>query len=333
MENIQVQRAKEAFNVVLRGGTLTQEQKIYLDSLTPLTKEQREQRDRRTYTPLSSSSTTGGLTLLPQILDDVTSVLKTYGVLASVCNNIQTDTGNPIQVPIVDSTGDDGSIADENSPMAQGPNPTLAQLSSPIGAKQWQTGIIQISNALWNDSRTSIVDMFLREFTARYARGVSKYVSTDSTNGLLANTSGMVGVALGVAAAPTWDELTGLQGHIPSAYLANATYVFNTATYLYFRSLKNATTNDYIWQPVEYLQGKISGLPFVICDNLDSLGVAKKPIFLADWQSGITIRRVGGINVRVYRELFQGSLQMGISGDTRFDSRVILPQAFAYLHG
>jgi HK97 family phage major capsid protein len=332
LENIQVQRAKEAFNVVLRGGTLTTEQRTYLDSLTPLTKEQREQRDRRTYTPLSSSSTTGGLTLLPTILDDVTSVLKTYGALASVCNNIEMDTGDPVQIPIIDSTGDDGTIVDESAPIPLGPNPTLAQLSAPIGAKQWTTGIIQMSNALFSDAKNSIVDTFLREFTSRYARGVSKYVVT-STNGLLANTTGMAGVALGVATAPTWDELTNLQGSIPSAYLANATYAFSTATYLYFRTLKNATTNDYLWQPAEYLQGKISGLPFVICDNLDSLGVGKKPVFLADWQQGITIRRVGGIAVRVYRELFQSSLQIGISGDTRFDARVILPQAFAYLHG
>ena len=104
---------------------------------------------------------------------------------------------------------------------------------------------------------------------------------------------------IGGVDGPTGDELIAAYHDIVEGYRVNAKWIFNDATVLGIRQLKDAGTNNYLWQPG--LQAgspdRLLGKPVFTDSNVAVAGANAKLGLFGDFQKGYLVRTVGSIRV------------------------------------
>lgn len=250
---------------------------------------------------IGEGSVSGNLTVsagvaVPTGVGNVSIAQKTVGSLAQAVNQMNTDTGAAINVPLVDDTTADlhevGELANdtEQEPAVAGITSTVQKLTS---------GIVYVSEELLADSAFSVDALITKLFQTRLVNGLSKRIfagNSGSFSAITANAPVKVTTASGTAIA--WNELTQLYGSIDAYYRENGSWVMNSATHAYLMGI-TSTTGQPILQPDTTGRPFMSLLskPIVIAENAPGIALGSAPILFGDLSS-YTLRTTRGIGIQ-----------------------------------
>ena len=93
----------------------------------------------------------------------------------------------------------------------------------------------------------------------------------------------------------TGDNIINLTYAIPTRFLAGAKFLMNRAVMAYVRTIKDAVTGAYLWQPSllggEGARGRetLCGYPVILNDNMPAMTSALYPIGFGDWNKAFAI--------------------------------------------
>jgi HK97 family phage major capsid protein len=190
-----------------RGGRLSEEHRAQLDRGFV----QMESRDMG-----EATGAAGGYLVPPGFLNKMTEVLKYFGGVRKLENQISTATGQSLIWPSNDDTGNPAVIIGENTTVSE-LDLTLGQRT--LGAKMWTTGAVRIGRALVQDSVFDLESVVANRFAKRFGRGQNTAYTTGAgiSGGLVAAASGLT---LTAVAAPwvTFGQLLAMTHSIDPAY-------------------------------------------------------------------------------------------------------------------
>ena len=257
--------------------------------------------------------TTGNAgTTIPVGFDPVLHVAeKNYGAITTAVSRLNTETGEPISVSLVDDTANglqlvgEGTVASEVDPSF---NPRFQSSVDLL-----TTGSVRISNSLLLDSQFDLDNFIGTAMATRYYRGLSKAVTTglDSVGTVLPNMQVLrapVGTTTASAAAGVgYQDLVNLFGSVDAAYANSPTacFVMSSATRANLMGLTIQTgapllqTDPVTQQPFSSLFGK----PIVISEYTPGVVAGNAPILFGDLKQAYVLRTVGNFGVKRLNEL------------------------------
>ena len=109
------------------------------------------------------TTTAGGFTVPTGFIDQLVIAEKSYGEFLTVCDYLDTVSGNPIQYPLANDTQNAGEITTEAGGLATNQDPTFGQVT--LTPDKWDSGIVKVSLELLEDSAFAI-DTLLEKFFA-----------------------------------------------------------------------------------------------------------------------------------------------------------------------
>lgn len=307
-----------AFNAYLRGHELTSEQRSIL-------------REARAQSVGTNSE--GGYLAPTALVADVITAMKAYGPLndGNVVNYLVTANGNTINMPTMDDTANKGRRIAENT-KANTTNLTFG--SKALNAYKYTTDVILVSNELLQDAAINVASVINDAAAERFGRAINY----DLTNG--DGSGDPMGIAFGAATGVTSalataiaaDELIDLQHSLDPAYRANASFMFNDATFKAIRKLKDAEGN-YIWQPglTAGAANTILGWSYSINQDMDGLTTGKKSVLAGDFKRAYTARRSRDLVIRRLDEIYAESDQVAFVGFGRWDGQILDSRALRAL--
>jgi HK97 family phage major capsid protein len=305
---------ERAFDSYLRRGVgdMNSEQKAVL---------QREFRDLSIGT-----NTAGGYTVPPGFADRITDAMKAYGGMLDVSNVINTDSGQPLQWPSADDTGNVGAILAENTAAT---TQDITFGTKTLSAYMYTSKMVKVSFQLLNDSAFDLNAWLPKKFAQRIGRAINAHFTNGTGGGaqpvgLVPNLSvGKTG-ATGQTLAVGSDDLIDLIHSVDPAYRSErARFMLADTSIKVVRKLKD-TTGQYIWQP-GLSQGSpdmLLGYGVTINQDMPVMAANAKSIAFGDFTEAYVIRQVQGIQVLRLTERFADALQVGFLAFARYDGTV-----------
>ncbi len=313
---------EQAFGLFMRGGLeqLDGEQKRMLIN------NQQEIRAQGVATGAA-----GGFTVPPGFQARLSETMKAYGGIINHANVITTSTGNPLQWPTNDDTGNVGAILTENTQITE-QDTTLA--SRTLGAYVYTSKLVRVSLQLLQDSAFNLDSWLPMKLGERIGRATAAHMvagtGTGQPEGLLTNAIvGKIG-ATGQTTTVTYDDLVDLEHSIDPAYRlsSDTRYVMNDQTLKVIRKLKD-TQNRPLWVPVPTvgMAATINGWPYTIDQGMPLPGAGAKSILFGDLKAGYLVRQVQDVQMVRLAERYMDFLQVGFFGFSRLDARPDDPSA------
>jgi HK97 family phage major capsid protein len=285
----------------------------------------------------TATSAAGGYLVPPGFRDVLVQTMKAYGGLMNYANIINTSTGNPLQWPTVNDTGNVGAILAENTQITQ---QDVVFGTRTIGAYVYTSLAVLVSLQLLQDSAFNIDQKLPELLGERLGRATAAHfisgTGSSQPEGVATNaTIGKTG-ATGQTLTVTYDDLIDLEHSVDPAYRNSATcrWLMNDATFKVVRKIKD-TTGRPIWLPIPTpgFPATINGYPYVIDQGMPLPGANNKSIIFGDFNKGYLIRQVQGVQMVRLAERYADYLQVGFFGYTRLDARPDDPAAIrAYAH-
>lgn len=194
--------------------------------------------------------------------------------------------------------------------------------------------ITKVSEELVNDFafdlQAHLAESFRRSFGDAEESAMVNGNGTAKPRGVLLDAT--VGKTAATNAAITADELIDLSHALPRPYRPRARWMMNDATALVLRKLKEATTNQYLWQPG--LQAgqpdTLLGHPVVISQYMPTIATIAKTVAFGDF-SYYRIADRQQIALQRLVELYAANGQIGFRMFTRLDARLMLAEAVQVL--
>lgn len=277
------------------------------------------------------TTTAGGHTAPAEFQARLIEYARDFGVIEGEAFSFSTDTGNDLTLPVNDGHGASGWGTEAGG--YTGTDPTFDVVT--FGAhKAWH--IAKISEELIQDSAIDIEAFLTRKMGEALGvlRGTAYAVGTGSgqpTGLMLAPT---VGKTAASATAIDPDELIDLVHSVKAAYRRNGKFLVNDLTVSYLRKLKNATTDEYVWQDslVAGVPSTLLGYPVLTDPDVDgTLAIDAYTVGFGDIGRAYNIRNAGGITIQRLNELYAGNGQVGFRVYARTDGQTVDPNAFKAL--
>lgn len=319
-------RYAAAFYRFMRSGTdgLTGEQRQLM--------AERRQEGRANFLG-EASPAYGGYLVPDEYLATMQEAMKAYGGLINYANVITTSTGNNLQWPTNDDTGNKGAILAENT---QIPDTDLTFGTRAIGAHTYTSKLVRVSLQLLQDSAFNLETWLPRKLGERIGRAVAEDLIAGTgvaePTGLLPNAtaSGVTSTAANwntfAAAdqAAIYDSLIDLEHSIDPAYRMNLRFLFNDKVLAKLRKVKDAD-NRPLWLPVPVagMPATINGQPYAIDQGMPwkaSWASADRPILFGNFHEGYLVRQVLDVQQVRLAERYADYLQVGFFGFMRLDA-------------
>ncbi len=270
------------------------------------------------------TNSAGGYLVPTVLLQRMVEVQKAYGGIATLADELTTDTGNPLVWPSNDDTSNVGAIVAENTQLSE-QDFTFGQI--PIGAYLYTSKIVRVSVQLLQDSLFDLNAFIPRKFGQRLGRAqAAHFVSGDGTTqpqGLLTGLS--VGTTMGTASTLKYDDLVNLEHSVNPAYRdgGNAQYVFSDTALAAIRKVKD-NNNRPIWTPTFAvgMASTINGWTYKIDNSMPNMTAGNWPIAFGDFREAYIVRRVAGASILRLTERYADYLQVGFLAFSRTDARV-----------
>jgi len=287
---------------------------------------------------LSEGTTTAGGYLVPQdYWVRITEVLKAYGGLQSVSNNITTSDGRILPWPKNDDTSNTGAWLAEN---VQVTALDAAFTQNNLSAYTASSNLILVSLELLQDSAFDLDSWIPKKLGQRLGRtlaaGFMNGTGTTQPTGLLPNLTLSITGGTGVSGAFTYNNLVDLQHKVDPAYraLGNCRWMMNDTT---VASLLKITDNygHPLWQPSisQASPDFLLGAPLQIDQAVAAVGLSGKSIMFGDFEAGYVVRTVQGGTMMRLTERYADYLQVGFFGFVRVDGKPDDTNAVAYFVG
>lgn len=271
----------------------------------------------------TTSGSVGGYLIPPGYRAVMTEALKAYGGLINHANVITTSTGNPLQWPSNDDTGNVGAILAENT---QIPTQDVALGTKSIGAYMYTSKLVLVSLQLLQDSAFDLDTWLPGKLGERIGRATAAHfisgTGTGQPEGVATNATASV-TGTGTTAI-SYDNLIDLEHSVDPAYRqgGNVRFIFNDTTLSALRKLKDSD-NRPLWLPVPVpgMPATINGLSYSIDQGMASPGASAKSILFGDFRAGYLVRQVLDMQMVRLAERYMDFLQVGFFGFLRCDAK------------
>lgn len=318
------ERRAAAFNHFLREGLgeLSQEERKALQEL----------RAQGTGTPEK-----GGYTVPRTFLARVLEQLVSYGGLASVMQQLNTDAGEPIDWPVGLGVTEEGELVGENEAAGED---DVEFGTGTLGAHKLSSKVIRVSNELLADSGIDIEGYLAGRIASRIGRAEARLIVQGTGAGTPAQPKGLaksVTILKNTAAAGkvTWQEVNTLIHAVDPAYRNSPKYrlAFNDQTLQVLEELVDANGRP-LWLPGLDASAPATILKrqYVIDQGIDDIGAGKQFMYGGDFNQFV-LRRVRTMAIKRLVERYAEYDQVGFLAFHRFGCVLQDTSAIASLVG
>lgn len=270
----------------------------------------------------STTGSEGGYTVPRGFSGELEKQMKHFGPMLEVARKFNTSTGNTIDWPTINDTGNTGALIGENA------DHSASQTDAVFGQKQvkaytFTSKVFLVSNELLQDSEFDLSALIAELGGERLGRVLNTYFTTGTGSsqpqGVVVG-AGNSSVAPAVSAL-TFDNIIDLLHTIDLAYRRNAAFMFNDNTAKVLRKLKDGQGN-YLWQMGDVRTGQpdtILGKPYHINNDMADIGASAKSILCGVFNKFV-IRQAQGFITRRLNERYAEYNQTGFVVLGRYDS-------------
>jgi HK97 family phage major capsid protein len=274
---------------------------------------------------MGTTSVAVGGALIPQdFYRRLIEALKEIGgVRRSRATVVQTDSGAPMPIPLVDDTANVGAILAENTAVTE-QDITFAQKT--LGSFMYTSKLVRVSFQMLQDSAFDIESWLARALAMRLGRAINAHFTTGTGGGTQpegvvtgAQSYGTTAAGAGNVTGVTYDNLVNLIHSVDPAYRENAEWMFNDSTLKAIKQIKDSQ-NRPLWQQDMALGERptILGYPYVINQDVAVMAASAKSILFGDF-SYYLIRDVQDIRLLRLDERYADFLQSGFLAFLRTD--------------
>ena len=128
------------------------------------------------------------------------------------------------------------------------------------------------------------------------------------------------------------DDIPAMWGTLKSRYRANATWAFNSDSYIKLLQLKDSNGRYFLIRDGGLISGppnQLYGRPFIICETLPDEGSDVFPLWLGDFRAGYKIVDRSGI--QILRDIFTIWPRVYFKMRKRVGAQVVLAEAIKAL--
>lgn len=266
----------------------------------------------------------GGYLVPTTLANQLIVSMKAFGPMNddSVVTYLRTAGGNQINVPTLNDTSNKGSKVAENTQVGSA---SVAFGSKALNAYKYTSGAVLVSSELLTDAAFDVNGIVNGAIAERMGRIINEVMTTgdgsDDPNGIV--TAAANGKTAALTNAVTADEILDLIHSVDPAYRGNAGLMFNDATLLAVRKLKDSE-GRYIWQPnvVAGAAPTLHGYRYFINSDMASIGAGAKAILFGDFKR-YTVRQAGGFEVKRLVERYADYDQVGFIAFARYDGELL----------
>lgn len=271
----------------------------------------------------AGTGATGGYTVPQDFYANVVEAMKWYGgMLTAPCEEIVTDAGNDLPIPLDNDTGQTGELVGENT---QTNTQDIAFTQKTLKAYNYSSKVILASIQFLQDTAIDAEAYLARKVAARIGRIVNTHLTTGTGS---AQPSGVVtGASLGVTGTTgqttsvIYNDLVDLKHKIDKAYRNPLTcrWMMNDATVAAVAKIKD-TTGMPIWQIGMQVEepDRLLGFPLEVNNDIAVMAASAKSILFGDF-STYKIRRVRSMQLLRLVERYADYFQVGFIGFIRYD--------------
>ena len=274
----------------------------------------------------------GGYTVPTGFVNEFERTLLAFGGARQVARILRTNSGNPLELPTVNDTGNTGERLSEAASIGSSVDPVFGQKS--LTAYKYSSKAILVSHELLQDSAFDLameIAMLLGERIGRIQN--NEFTLADGSSkpqGLVpASTLGKTAVS---ATALDPDELRDLMHSVDPAYRNASTcgWMFNDTTLNAIAQLKQ--DSKYVWQPglTTDVPNTIWNKPYTINQDMASAATTTIPVVFGDFRRFI-IRDAGAMRLRRLDERYADTDQVGFIAFLRSDSELMNTAAVKHM--
>lgn len=244
---------------------------------------------------------------------------------------IRTASGNPIDIPTVDDTSNNGELVAENASYAS-QDVTFSKVT--LNAYKFTSKLVLASLELLQDSAIDVATILGNLLGERIGRSQLGYFTTGtgSSQPQGAVTGSAAGVTSASATAISVDDLLGLVHSVDRAYRDAGAFMMHDSVLLAIRKLKDANNLPIFTQ--SYIVGepdRLFGYPVVINNSMAStVATTNKTVLFGDWSKFI-IRDALDIQLVRSDERYMEYGQSAFVALARTDSKVTISGALKRL--
>jgi HK97 family phage major capsid protein len=311
--NNQIELECGIFNTFLRHGR---------DALNAQQREHIQNKIRNAQSTGTNSE--GGFLVPTDFATALIEEMKAFGGVRSVANTLQTGSGNPMQMPTVDETNNEGELVAENAPVT---SQDIAFGAKTLSAYKFSSKAVAVPFELLQDNNVNLEAYIRSALAMRIARVTNRLftVGTGTAQPQGSVTGAGAGVTAAAATAISLDDLIDLEHSVDPAYREmGASYMFNDNTLRAIRKLKDADGRP-LWQPS--LQAgepdRIGRYSYVINQHMANIGAGNVSVIFGNFRS-YTIRDV--MNVMLFRmtdSKYTENGQVGFLAFSRHDGKLL----------
>ena len=290
---------------------------------------------------LSLTGASGGFTVPQGFLATLLETQRAYGSFLDpdFATILDTDSGNPIPVPLEDDTSNVAAIVTEGTSLTTSTDATFNNLT--LGAFTYRA-LVRVSLELLQDSAFDLEAYIARKLGIRLGRGFNAHATTGTNSGQpqgIANAS--VGASIGFTAATGnttafgYVPLVNVEHSLDPAYRAQAKWMFHDVV---LQGLKTAldSSNRPIWMP-DYavangggnaFPGRLLGYEYKINQDMPVMAANARCVAFGDFSSYM-VRRVRNMMLIRADQRFIDQGQIGFYVFARMDGKYANPTATA----
>ena len=279
----------------------------------------------------STSGSAGGYMIPTDLVRSLETALVYTCPIRQFANVIRTATGNPIDIPTVDDTSNNGELVAENTAYAA-QDVTFSKVT--LNAYKFTSKLVLASLELLQDSAINVGEILGNLLGERIGRSQLGYFTTGtgSSQPQGAVTGSSAGVTAASATAIAVDDLLGLIHSVDRSYRDAGAFMMHDSVLLAIRKLKDANNLPIFTQ--SYIVGepdRLFGYPVVINNSMESsIATTKKTVLFGDWSKFI-IRDALDIQLVRSDERYMEYGQSAFVALARTDSKVTISGALKRL--
>ena len=270
----------------------------------------------------STSPAEGGHGIPTTLSNRILEKMKFYGSILPLVTVENTASGNPMDFVTEDSSAAIGSLVGE---AATSGTASQAYGKKTIGSYMFESGIFKMSVEILRDAQFDIDGRIANIAGKRLARIIDKMLvigtGTNQPEGLA--TGAVNGHTAASATALTYDDIIDLQHSLDRSYRGNGSFIFNDSTLKILRKLKDADGRP-LWQPslVVGAPDQFAGSGYTINEWMPDAAAGEKAILYGDY-SEYTARKVGGLSLVRFNELYMENRQVGLNVYQAYDGALL----------
>lgn len=251
--------------------------------------------------PQTVTTTAGGYLIPIGFSGELEKARLQFGGMLQAARILRTASGNQIEWPTTNDTGNTGELLSINTAAAE---QAVVIGQKVLNAFKFSSKGVTVPTELLQDSAFNLASEIGMMLGERLGRIQNTYYTTGSGSsqpqGLIAASNGAtVGKTAASATALDPDEILDLIHSVDPAYRSAGRFMFHDNTLLVLRKLKDGE-GRYLWQPGTTAgePSTIFGFPYTINQDMaSSLTASAKPILFGDF-SKFVVREVAEVRLR-----------------------------------